>query len=268
MIEPQRIGRFLGVDQFGHVKPDVAIEHVGAVWTPLVAYVRDTLMNRPGVQSVYLRGSIPRGLAIEGISDADFLYVSENNFDRADIELAQSVEARFDFVKGLELFRLDRSAFDKIRPPQRRPYYHMLLKTQCLLLAGEDIATDIAPFAIGIDMVSHVFALAAEFARLPKLVKQARNRGVEQAMHQWFSRRIVRSGFEITMDRSDRFTRDLYLCHEQFAEFNPNRATQMFRVLINSLNRGESPLRYRELVSFLAGEGGRLRSIFETRPLE
>ncbi len=120
----------------------------------------------------------------------------------------------------------------------------------------------------GIDMVSHVFALAAEFARLPKLLKQARNRGVEQAMNQWFSRRIVRSGFEITMDRSDRFTRLLYLCHEQFAEFNPNRATQMFRVLINSLNGGESPLRYRELVSFLAGEGGRLRSIFETRPLE
>ncbi len=104
-------------------------------------------------------------------------------------------------------------------------------------------------------MVSHVFALAAEFARLPKLVKQARNRGVEQAMHQWFSRRIVRSGFEITMDRSDRFTRDLYLCHEQFAELYPDRAAQMFRVLINSLNGGESPLQYQELVAFLAHEG-------------
>ena len=44
--------------------------------------------------------------------------------------------------------------------PQKRPYFHMLLKTQCLFLAGDDIARDIEPFKIGPDMVSHVFSLA------------------------------------------------------------------------------------------------------------
>ncbi|HXZ30753.1 MAG TPA: hypothetical protein VEH30_00610 [Terriglobales bacterium] len=258
MIEPERIGRFLSVDEFGYVQPDVAIDKIGAIWKPLVAFVQNALMNRQGVRSVYLRGSIPRGLAIENISDADFFYFSETDFDPADIELARIVEANLAIVNGLELSRLDRATFDKIHANQRRPYFHMLLKTQCLFLAGDDIARDIEPFQIGPEMVSHVFSLQTEFSRLPRWLEEGRRSGVEQSIHRWFSRRIVRSGFEVTMDRSNRFTRDLYLCYEQFAQFYPDWSEQMFRVLINSLNGEESSLQYGELVAFLAAKGARL----------
>lgn len=258
MIQPQRIGRFLSVDECGYVKPDVAIDRIGAVWKPPVAFVRDALMSRQGVRSVYLRGSIARGLAIENVSDADFIYLSDTDYELADVELEQAVEARFAFVKGLELSRLDRATFDKIRPPQRRPYFHMLLKTQCLFLAGDDVARNIAPFRIGLDMVSHVFSLQSEFVRLPRLLEEGRKSGAGQSMRRWFSRRIVRSGFEVTMDRTNRFTRDLYLCYEQFAGFYPDRSAQMYRVLINCLDGGESPLQYAELVAFLSGESANL----------
>jgi len=265
VIEPQRIGRFLSVDEFGYIEPDVAIEHVGTIWQPLVAFVRDASMSRPGVGSVYLRGSIARGLAIENVSDADFIYFSEINFDLADVELEEAVATKFPIVKGLELFRLGRAVFDKIRPWRRRPYFHMLLKTQCLFLGGDDIAKDIAPFRVGPDMVSHAFSLQGEFARLPRLLQQGCNSGVEQTMWQWFSRRIVRSGLEVTMDRSDRFTRDLYLCYEQFAEFYPEQAEPMFHVLTNCLNGKESPLQYGELVAFLVAEGARLTAAASVR---
>ena len=258
MIEPRRVGRYLDIDEFGYVKPDVAIERVGTIWKPLVAFVADALMDRRGVRSVYLRGSIPRGLAMEDVSDADFIYLSDANFDSADAALEQMVEAKFPFVTGLELSRLDRTTLDKVRRPQRRPYFHMLLKTQCLFLAGEDIARDIPAFRLGADMVSHVFSLQGEFAHLPKLLAEGRDSGEEEAMRQWFSRRIVRSGFEVTMDRNDRFTRDLYLCYEQFTRFYPDWAEKMLGVLKNCLNGGESPLQYRELVALLAREAARL----------
>jgi hypothetical protein len=199
------------------------------------------------------------------VSDADFIYLSESNFDSADADLQQSVERMFPVVKGLELSRLDKSSLERARRPQRRPYFQMLLKTQCLFLAGDDVARNIEPFQIGSEMVSHVFSLENEFARLPRLLQEARGNGVEQAMRQSFSRRIVRSGFEVTMERGDRFTRDLYLCHEQFAEFYPDRAEEMFDVLINSLNGGESPLQYGELVAFLAREGARLTTAAPAR---
>lgn len=258
MIQPQRIGGYLSIDGSGHVKPDVAIGRIGTIWRPLVAFVSDALMNRHGVRSVYLRGSIPRGLAIENLSDADFIYLSETNFEPDDAHLQRAAESRFPFVRGLELSRLDRDTLERIRRPQRRPYFHMLLKTQCLFLAGDDVARNIAPFQLGPEMVSHVFSLKDEFSRLPALLEAGRSGGVEQPMHQWFSRRIVRSGFEVTMDRGDRFTRDLYLCYEQFAAFYPDWGEEMFGVLSNCLNGGESPLQYARLVAFLSLEGVRL----------
>ena len=63
------------------------------------------------------------------------------------------------------------------------------------------------------------------------------------------------------MDQNDRFTRDLYLCYEEFAKFYPNWADRMFRVLANCLNGTEKPMQYGPLVAFLTGEGARLRSM-------
>jgi hypothetical protein len=141
----------------------------------------------------------------------------------------------------------------------------MLLNTQCLFLAGDDIARDIEPFQLGPEMVSHVFSLQAEFSRLPRLLEEGRKSGEQRAMYQWFSRRIVRAGFEITMDRSDCFTRDLFLCYEQFAKFYPDRVGQMFRVLLNCLNGEENVLEYGDLVAFLAREGARLIAVAPAR---
>lgn len=258
MIQPRRIGRFLFADELGYVRPDVAVERIGEAWRPLVQFISRSLMARQGVRSVYIRGSIPRGLAIEDVSDADFIYVSEINFDAADLALEAAAQTAFPFVKGVELFRLDSAQFNKRHHPNQRPYFHMLVKTQSLFLAGDDLADDIAPFRIGVDMASHVFSLAKEFAQVPKLLEQSRETGEEQAMRQWFSRRIVRSGLEITMNRSSRFTRDLYLCYEQFARFYPERAEPMYQVLANCLNGEHSPVQYEEIVSFLTKESSGL----------
>jgi len=265
MIEPQRIGRFLATDELGYVKPDVAMDLIGPVWRPFVDFVAGALMRRNGVYSVYIRGSIPRGLAIENISDADFIYISEQDFERQDHAMEVAAKARFPFARDIKVFRLSRAEFRKIHHPQRRPYFHMLLKTQSLFLAGEDVTKSIEPFKLGPDMVSHVFALASEFAksqawlsRLPAALPDQQKQSLERSMHVWICKRIARSGFEVTMNRTDRFTRDLYLCYEQFAEFYPERAEQMYDVLVNCLTGEKNPAPYGELVEFLVREGLRL----------
>jgi hypothetical protein len=261
MIQPRRIGRFLVADQSGYVQPDVDINFVDNTWKPLVEFVTNSLMKRQGVRSVYIRGSIPRGLAIKNISDADFIYFSEVNFDSADSNLEEVAKVAFPFVHEFKLFRLSRAEFDKVHHPQRRPYFHMLLKTQSLFLAGDDVTKNIEPFKIGPDMVSHTFALANEFSKMPFFLsripiglEEGRKKAIEQSVHRWISKRIVRSGLEVTMNRSDRFTRDLYLCYEQFSNFYPQRSRQMYQVLVNCLNGQDNPVQYRELVSFLTNE--------------
>ena len=260
MIQPQRIGRFLAVDEYGYVQPDVAIDRVSLRWRPLVDFVVSSLMQRRDVQSVYIRGSIPRGLAVEGFSDADFIYFSESDFSAADFELEQAAKTTFPFVHELKIFRLNRAKFDKVHYPQRRPYFHMLLKTQSLLLAGDDLAKNIERFKVGPEMVSHAFALANEFATLPRWLSKLDNwphqdrQLAERSMRKWISKRIVRAGFEVTMNRTDHFTRDLYLCYEQFSQFYPARSRQMYQILTNCLNGDDNPIQYKELVTFLASE--------------
>jgi uncharacterized protein len=265
MIAPRRIGRFLVTDSLGYVQPDVAIDLIGSVWRPLVNFVVSDLMNRNGVRAVYLRGSIPRGLAIENFSDADFIYFSDTEFERADSVVEETAKTHFPILSELKLFRLNRAIFDKIHGPQQRPYFHMLIKTQSLFLAGDDVAKHIEPFRIGPEMVSHVFALENEFVKsqqwllnLPTSIPNEQKKTIERSVRRWISKRIVRSGFEATMNRTDHFTRDLFLCYEQFEMFYPEHAKQMYQVLGNCLNGDHSAAKYGELVQFVAAEGLRL----------
>jgi uncharacterized protein len=268
MIEPQRIGRFLAVDRFGHVQPDVAFNRIGERWRPAVEFVVRSLMQRKGVRAVYIRGSIPRGLAIENVSDADFMYFSEVSCEAEDEALQKSVAADFPFINGLELSRLDQAAFDRVHRRQKRPYFHMLLKTQGLFLAGNDITNEIESFKLGPDMISHVFWLATEFDKTVALtskvssgVNECQKTIVRRSAGQWISKRIVRSGLEITIDREKRFTRDLHLCYDAFAALYPQRSAQMYRVLINSLNGSDNLIQYKDLVTFLTAESARLHGL-------
>ncbi len=251
MIEPKRIGRFLKIDDEGFVIPDVSLGSIGEEWKPVVDFISHALMESADVSSVYIRGSIPRSLAISGISDADFIYFSDKKQDALEKSIQASVRDQFPHVNGVELSRLDKKSFNEIFYSQTRPYFQMLLKTQALHLKGDDLVSTIPKFRPDTEMYSHLFALEEEFASLPAWLKEDREKGKEQATWKWMSKRIVRSGLEVTLPLRPSFSRDLYLCYEQFAEVFPERKNEMYRVLVNALNGIESPLLYESLVHFL-----------------
>lgn len=231
--------------------PDVSHAQIGGPWDQLVHFVSESLMRSPGVKSVYIRGSIPRGLAVLGTSDADFIYFSEEDLKSVEDSIEKESLLLFPFCKGIELVRLNHDSFIKVHDPQKRPYFQMLLKTQALHLAGEDIVDKIEPFKVDRELVSHVFALKREYKKLPEWLEEDRRNGKEIETRKWFSRRIVRSGLEITMNRCPSFTRDLFLCFEQFSQFYPGFRDEMWQVLVNCLNGNEDPLRYEYLVDLL-----------------
>ena len=78
-------------------------------------------------------------------------------------------------------------------------------------------------------MVSHVFALENEFSKFPNLLStlpgglaQDRKQYLEQSMRQWISRRIVRSGFEVTLNRNDRLRVIFFFATKTLQSFIPN----------------------------------------------
>jgi hypothetical protein len=253
MIQPQRIGRFLKTDEKGFIIPDVSLEQVSPDYLPVLNFVSRALMDSGKVRSVYLRGSVPRGLAIPFLSDADFMYLSDESLDDLELTITEQVKEQFPFLKGLELSRESTEEFHRVYfPQQTRPYVQMLLKTQSLFLAGEDVVSDLAPFRPDVEMISHVFNLQKEFLSLPKRFEKYSDAENRARITRWFCRRVVRAGLEITLPHFHRYTRDLYLCYEQFSELFPDRREQMYLVLENALNGNRDPLKEESLIRFLS----------------
>lgn len=249
MISPKKIGRFLEIDENGFILPDVKLEAIDPKWMSLVMFVKNQILQTKKVSSIYIRGSIPRGLAQSGYSDADFLCITEENLDHLDQHINEQCKVQFPFVRGIELGSINQNQLKFIKPGRTRPYLEMLLKTQSLFLEGIDICKDIPSFRPDVEMVSHVFNLKKEFEN---------NDLHSEGDRKWMSRRIVRSGLEITLDRSQNFTRDLYLCFEQFVNYYPGKKDIMYAALENSLNGHIDIKNFDELIHFLNDESKRL----------
>jgi hypothetical protein len=254
VIHLERIGRYLETDTNGFVLPDVAAEKIDPAFRAVIDWVAPRVFAEAGATAFYIRGSVPRGLAIPGISDIDLLFATPAR----DLQWEEAIEAevvsRFPLVRGAEVSGMTPAELGEIYRPQSRPYLQMLLKTQSLHLAGEDPVRDVAPFRCGIDLFSHAFFLEREYEKLPQKLATQKSESEIQAIRRWYCRRLVRAGLEITLDRVPRFTRDLYLCYEQFAQVYPERESAMLGALENALNGHADPIEYGELVRWIAAE--------------
>ena len=249
MITARDIGRFLNLTDDGFIVNDTDRSLIIPPWNDLVDSVTAKLLSHPEISSVYLRGSIPRGLAIENVSDADFVYFSETDLSPFENEISTWVERHYPFVKGIELGRETKRSFNQVMKPQTRPYQQMLLKTQALLLGGEDLLAAVLPFAADLNLFSHCLWIKKEYSKLDR--DDAKKR-------KWFSKRLVRSGLELTINRSKQFTRDLYPCYVKFCEFYPNHQEIMRDVLSNALNGHISLQKFAPLVEWIDSEANRI----------
>jgi hypothetical protein len=254
MVTPKRIGRFLEIDSSGFIVPDVSHQHLTGEWLAPVQEVVARLKTEAEATAVFIRGSVPRGLGIKNVSDLDFLYLSEVQKPDLESSIEKELQEKFPYIKGLELVQLDRKRLDLMLAPQTRPYFQMLLKTQGLCLDGLDITKSIDPFKLDLNMCSHVFAIDKEFEKLSQWLEEDRIKNKEIETRKWFYRRLVRSGAEICIGRVNRFTRDLYLCYEEFVNFYPQYSTHMERALDGALNGATDPMLENELIALISAE--------------
>jgi len=259
LIQPIKSGRCLVLNEDGFVRTDVGYNHIQDHWKEATECAIQFIKETINPTSIYIRGSVPRGLAIDGISDLDLICLSEiSDSSVLRKQLDAKITARFPFIKGVECVSLNQEEFAKVYEGQTRPYYHMLLKTQSLLIYGIDVTSSIAPFNISKEMVTHVFQLEREFSKLSHWLEQDRQSGHEVETRKWFSRRLLRSGFEIVMTRAQVFTRDLWPCYEIFLKYYPDKSSNMYEVLCNALNGHIDPLTFKDLVSFIINEKQRV----------
>jgi predicted nucleotidyltransferase len=241
MIEIIEHGGYLEVDAAGFVVPisNKSVEQEN--WKPLVRDVVEFYRSQLGEKlvSVFVRGSLAKGTAVEGISDVDSFFVAREDFEipKSEVEKFEvELRQRYPFCTGVELFGAGMNNLTELLPPKRRSIWHELIKTQSVCVWGASLADGIAPFALS-DMVAHSYWIGENVRTLSgRLDEYADKPDDLKAFCTWICKRLIRVGFEIVMLREQRWTRDLYPCYKSFSKYYPERESLMLQALQLALN--------------------------------
>lgn len=234
----RRLGKYVEVDERGYLEKVADASNIEGRWSGAVEAAKRAYLDRWGeaLHSIYVRGSVANGCAIEGVSDLDCVGVfEEGEFDGSEVdawatEAEKALETRFPFVSGFELTCAPIGNVLIANSPDA-----FVVKVEGACVHGEDLAGRIGRYKPGPGM-----ALQARYFRrfLGVFVSEyPREVGPEQQETlAWIMRRFLRLGMELVMEEEQRYTRDLYLCYESFAKHYPRKRDEMYRALGLAVN--------------------------------
>lgn len=265
------IGHVLRTDEEGYLVNESGAGRIASPWDRVVEAVRDAYLKNLGerVHSIYIRGSVARGHAIEGISDVDSFAVIRGMHEPPDFSwvprLNRELKTHSPFCNGVEVVCLP---YEELldQNEEELTSWRMILKTQSVCIYGEDLSDSLPRFKPGPGTFTHAadlrkdiqkfsdglraIRIAKKFPYGGRLLKRFGIDPEQLPMSgcQWVMKRIVRTGFEIVMEEERAYTRDLYPCYELFSKHYPAKSEQMRRALELTINPSSDPS---EILAFL-----------------
>lgn len=232
----QPIGSYLELDERGYIINPASLEKIQEKYLPAVKEIKEEYLKHFGenLHSVYLRGSVAKGEAIENISDIDSFAVialkdSDINTDWAG-EFNNSIRTKYPFITGVEIGAIPLDDLDEY------PGDKIMIKTQSVCLYGENLANTLPSLKPGKDITQHIKGIQQEIERTKEWLKKEQSEEEITQRCTWIMKRILRSGFELVMEDLHKYTRDLYYCYLGFSEVYPEKKKEMYQVLELAIN--------------------------------
>lgn len=238
----ESLGQLVPTDDQGRIvnpcDPQRLVDPWRAPVTELIERFRHGLGG--ALRSVYLRGSLPRGLAIEGVADVDMVCVMLRSPGRGGPPLGwvRSVERavleRYPFCSDVSVRLVSLEWL--MASPQAHPL-RFLLKTQGLCVWGAHLAEGWDDYTLAdarITLIGLPHAMR-DFREFLDLSPDVNRNGIARRCR-WIMKKIVRSGFELVATSERAYTRDLYPCWEAFSRHYPDEAARMRQVLELAVN--------------------------------
>lgn len=230
------IGSFLPINENGFIINNLKWENVQSDWREPLEMIIKQYQNhyKERLHSVYLRGSVARGLAMPNISDIDtFALVSSTEFIRwkkADIQpkIESSIQEQFPFIKGVEMNIASYESDFLLKNPRLA----MVLKTQSLCVFGNDISKSLPDYRPK-DLCLNGQWLEED---LNDFQQKLESGTITKEDCQAIMKVIIRVGMEIVVEREGKFTNDLYLCYKTFSKYFPEKEKEMRQALEYFLN--------------------------------
>ena len=241
-IEIKPLGSYFDVDEEGYIVNPASVEKIQSRWRPVIDDVVGAYKQAYGEQlrHVYLRGSVAKGQAVEGVSDIDtFAYV---DLPKEDIrhdwidQTEKDLGEKYPFVSEAELGAFPMSDIEKDN----------IILNQSVSVWGDSI--EVPRLKIGKELAIHSSNFHKRFEGYKKRLEKDEGDEETKKGCVWFMKGLLRVGFEITMERSRRYTRDLYRCYETFSEYYPEKEPQMREVLHLALNPTTDKQKIKEIM--------------------
>ncbi len=229
-IEIQPKESYFQIDENGFLINPASLQKIQEEWKPVVDDIVEAYKNHFGqkLKNVYIRGSVAKGEAIKNISDVDSVSYIDLPRDSIDTEWKEEarnkIEKKYPFIEGVEL----------ICRPFAISSMNIIFLNQSVCIYGKPI--DVQKVKPGKDMMFHIPNLKSRAVLLKEKLQNAESEKSIKSACVWFAKDMLRTGFEITMERSQKYTRDLYSCYETFSEYYPEKESEMREVLDLALN--------------------------------
>lgn len=230
ILEIKPMGSYFELDADGYVLNPASLEKVQPRWKPVINEVIEAYKTQYGdkLKNIYIRGSVAKGQAVDSVSDIDTLAYVDLLEEEVEDDWTKNVEAdlklKFPFVEG---FELGATPFSEIKAAST-------LLNQSICVYGEPV--EVPKMRPGKEMMRHLPYVEKRMQGFDRRIERASTDERIKAACTWVMKDLLRAAFELTMERSNRYTRDLYLCYEGFSEYYPEKANEARNMLHLALN--------------------------------
>lgn len=239
-IEVQKSGELQPVDPDGYVINTSALDNIKTPWKEAAESLKQAYIDKFGgaLHSIYLRGSVPRGKAVEEISDLDSIVVIKaEHAQSVDLswfdEFSKAFITKYPFVSEVELRWVN---YGSLLNPEKLQNVRIQLSIYGVCIYGEDIIPNLPRLKPGRDTIIHAPTIDDQVkAALKKFEQRKTSEGIKAACT-WIMKAFLRTGCELVMEREQAYTRDLFPCYELFAKYYPEKKREMYQILEYALN--------------------------------
>jgi uncharacterized protein len=229
----------------GSILNDASVDKIHSSYQPIVdavvALYREHLGER--LHSVYVRGTVPRGQAVPGVSDFDSFAVALADADALDdswLAAAASAIARLHPI--VSDVQLEIWPYAELLVTDRFTEMSFLLKTQSACVWGQDLGPHLPRFKPDVIVANNdISQIAPDIQQAIAAVQADRSPQNTRYWCRRIAKNMLRSGFSLVMLDERVFTRDLKLCYNYFAGRYPRQAQDMRRVLELAIQPSADP---------------------------
>lgn len=144
--------------------------------------------------------------------------------------------AKYDFIEGVELGA----------SPMETSSKKALTLNQSVCVFGDPV--EVPRLTIDKSLIKHAKVLCETNEGVRRGVEQNSDPEWVKGKCTWYMKELLRSANEITLERSHKYTRDLYKCYELFSEYYPEKESEMREVLYLALNPTEDKVKLVHMV--------------------